>query len=77
MTMVSFIAIIGIGFLVITALILMAILRLLSGRRSGSGGLDADEARMMQEIHQGLEKMEKRVDSLETLLLERERKDKL
>lgn len=31
-----------------------------------------EEARLMQEIHQGLTKMEQRVETLETLLLERE-----
>ena len=33
---------------------------------------DAEEARMIQDIYQGLEKMEKRVEALETLLVERE-----
>lgn len=69
------IIILGVGFLVVMALILFTILRLFRGRRRSS--FDADETRMMQEIHQGLEKMEKRVDTLETLLLEQERKDKL
>ncbi len=32
-----------------------------------------DEARMIQEIYQGLSKMEERVESLETILLDRER----
>lgn len=31
-----------------------------------------EEARLIQEIHQGLTKMEQRVETLETLLLERE-----
>lgn len=36
--------------------------------------LDADETRLIQEIYHGLGKMEKRVESLETLLLDDERK---
>lgn len=36
--------------------------------------METNEARMIQEIHQGLSKMEKRVESLETVILERERK---
>ena len=40
------------------------------GRRS-----DAEEARIIQEIYEGLNRMESRVEALETLLLERERKD--
>jgi hypothetical protein len=38
--------------------------------------MDADEARVMQEIHQGLAKLESRVESLETLLLERAKMEK-
>ena len=34
-----------------------------------------DEARMFQEIYQGISKMEKRVEALETILLDRERRD--
>lgn len=34
------------------------------------------EARMIQEIYQGLARMETRVEALETLLLEKERKEK-
>ena len=37
-----------------------------------SGKLDADEMRLIQEIHQGLSKMVKRVDTLETILVDRE-----
>ena len=37
-----------------------------------SGKLDADETRLIQEIHQGLDKMVKRVDTLETILVDRE-----
>lgn len=35
-----------------------------------------DEARMIQEIHQGLTRMEERVDALETIILDHERKDR-
>ncbi len=34
----------------------------------------SEEARLAQELYQGLERLEERVESLETLLLERERK---
>ncbi len=53
---------------------IVLIIKVLKGGRSGRG-LDDDEARVMQEIHQGLERMERRVEALETLLLDRERKD--
>ena len=34
--------------------------------------LDAEETRLMQEIHQGLSRMEERIEALETILLDRE-----
>lgn len=43
----------------------------LVGRGNNRGG-SAEEARIIQEIHQGLVRMEQRVEALETLLLERE-----
>ena len=35
----------------------------------------SDETRMIQEIYRGLSKMEERVEALETILIERQRKD--
>lgn len=35
-----------------------------------------DDTRLIQEIHQGLSKMEERVETLETILLDREQKQK-
>lgn len=37
--------------------------------------LDAEEAKLMQELHQGLTRMEARVEALETILLERRGKE--
>ena len=37
--------------------------------------LQAEETRLIQEMHRGLAKIEERVETLETLLLERRRKD--
>ena len=36
--------------------------------------LRAEEAKLMQEIYQGLSRMQERVEALETILLDRERK---
>jgi phage shock protein B len=36
---------------------------------------DAEEARIIQEMYQGLSRMEARVEALETIILDRERKD--
>ncbi len=55
--------------------ILLAALKILKGdSRRKSNGTDAEEARMMQDIYHGLLKMEERVESLETLLMDRQRK---
>lgn len=48
------------------------IVRVLGGRVTG--GLSEDESQIMQEIFYGLKKMEERVESLETILLERDRR---
>ena len=51
-------------------------------RASKTGGLSkkekqshAEETKMIQDIYHGLSKMEERVDALETILIERQRKD--
>jgi phage shock protein B len=43
--------------------------------RYSNGASDSEEARMVQEIYQGLEKLEERIDSLETILTEDQEKD--
>ena len=45
-----------------------------SRRRGEKHG--SDETELIQEIHKGLSRMEERVEALETILLERERKKK-
>ncbi len=56
--------------------VLIAIIKVLKRDRSaGSKRLNEEEARMMQEVYQGLEKMEQRIEALETILIDRTRKD--
>lgn len=60
---------------IIGSTILMA-LKILKGGISRKGQQDSShEARMIQEIHKGLSRMEERVDALETILLDQDRKD--
>jgi len=60
---------------IIGSTILMA-LRIFKGEASRKGQrLESEEARMIQEIFQGLSKMEKRLEALETIILDRGRKD--
>jgi phage shock protein B len=55
--------------------ILMAI-KIIKGGVSRKGQQNqTDEAKMIQEIYQGLARMERRVEALETIILDHERKD--
>ena len=61
---------------IIGSTILMAI-KFFKGGVSGKSRRDqADEAKMIQEIYKGLSRMEERVEALETIILDRERKDR-
>jgi phage shock protein B len=61
---------------IIGSTILMAI-KILKGGLSRKGQkLETEEAKVIQEIYQGLSRMEERVEALETIILDHERKDK-
>lgn len=60
---------------IVGSTILMALRILKGGFSRKSRDLEAQEARMIQQIYQGLSSIEKRVDALETILIERERKE--
>ena len=61
---------------IIGSTILMAI-KILKGGLSRSGQKsEAEEARMIQEIYQGLSRMEQRVEALETIILDHTGKDR-
>ncbi len=51
---------------------LMALKILKEGVSGKSKGLKNEEVLMIQELHKGFQKMEKRIEVLETILLERE-----
>jgi hypothetical protein len=61
---------------VIGGTILMAIRLNRGGLPSKERQGQEDEARMIQEIYHGLSRMEKRVESLETILIDRQGKDR-
>ena len=63
-------------FVVFPVIIIFAVKSIKGGGPSKSKGVADEETRMIQEIYQGLLKMEDRVEALETLLLEKERKEK-
>lgn len=52
-------------------------LKILTGRSAKSqGGSTREETQMIQQIYHGLSQMEKRIDALETLLLDQRREEK-
>jgi len=62
------------GLVVIGSTILMAI-KILKGDMSRKAQrLQTEEARVLQEIHQGLERMESRLEALETILFDKKGK---
>ncbi len=75
-----------VGFFIGGAILLIATLGLvLIGiiRAARTGGISkkdkqthAEETRMIQDIFNGLSKMEERIEALETILIERQRKDR-
>jgi phage shock protein B len=57
--------------------VLMAIKIIKEGISPRSRQLEAEETKAIQEIHTGLSRMEERVEALESVLLEQERKDRV
>ena len=73
--------IVGIVFGSIVAIVALILGFILMTKKLNRGGsfrqgeqLNADETRLIQELHQGISRMEKRVDALETILMDREKK---
>ena len=62
-----------IGLVILGIILLVAIKMIQGGSRQKRNTRD-EEGRLIQEIYQGLRKMELRVESLETILFERDRK---
>ena len=61
---------------VIGSTILMGLKIIKGGASPGGQRTQTDEAKIIQEIYQGMGRMEERVEALETILLEQEKKRK-
>ena len=61
---------------IIPVTILLAIRLFKGGLSRTDRKKQAEEAKMIQEIYQGLSRMEERVETLETILLDREKEDR-
>jgi phage shock protein B len=66
------IVLIVIGLPIICGTILLLVLLARRGGR-GKEQIHVNEARLIQELHQGLNRLERRIESLETILIETER----
>jgi phage shock protein B len=60
---------------IIGSTIVMIVKVLKGGFSPRSQRFEAEEAKMIQEMYQGLSRMEQRVEALETIILDRERKE--
>ena len=66
----------GTPFIAVAGGVVIKALKVVTGSPSRKGErLQAEEAELMQKLYQGLARMEERIDALETLLLERDRKE--
>ena len=54
---------------------LLALKMLRGGRSAEASEQGAEETRLIQDVYHGLQKMEQRVEALETILLAKERKE--
>ena len=73
---VAVIFIFGLPMLAVAGFILLRALRIWKGDPvERSRQASAEEARLIQEIHEGLLKMERRIESLETIVLDRTDKE--
>ena len=66
----------GTPFIAVAGGIVIKVLKVVTGGPSRQGErLRAEEAAQMQTLYQGLSRMEERIEALETLLLERDKRE--
>ncbi len=77
---VAIVAIVFGSIIILLAIIPVTILLIIRLFKGGISRTDrkklAEETRMIQEIYQGLSRMEERIETLETILLDREKEDR-
>lgn len=67
----------GLPILIVAGFFLIWALKIVTGRDGlKKEKLQAEETRLIQELHRGLARMEERIEALETILLDPERKEK-
>ncbi|MFH0785333.1 MAG: phage-shock protein [Pseudomonadota bacterium] len=63
------------SLIALATLICGTVLVIIKTRRSNRGAGDSEETRIIQELYQNLERMEERIESLETILAESQEKE--
>jgi len=80
MSGVIIVAIVFGGIILALAIIGSTIVMIIKGLKGGisrtSQRFEAEEAKMIQEMYQGFSRMEQRIEALETIILDRERKER-
>jgi phage shock protein B len=64
----------GIPIIAIIGGVLITIVKILKSDGRGNDQLSAEEAKILQELQRGLDRMERRVEALETILTEHNRR---
>ena len=64
----------GITIIAIIGGVLITIVKILKSDGRGKDQLSAEEAKILQELQRGLDRMERRVEALETILTEHNRR---
>jgi phage shock protein B len=65
----------GIPIVSILSGTVIALAKMLRGERGGADGPSEEETRLIQQMHHQLERMEERIEALETILIETEREE--
>lgn len=63
------------SLIALATLICGTVLVIIKTRRGNRGAGDSEETRIIQELYQNLERMEERIESLETILAESQEKE--
>jgi phage shock protein B len=63
------------SLIALATLICGTVLIIIKTRKGNRGAGDSEETRIIQEIYQSMERMEERIESLETILAEGQEKD--
>ncbi|HDQ39613.1 MAG TPA: envelope stress response membrane protein PspB [Desulfonatronum sp.] len=63
-----------IGLIILGAILLMGLRLLRPKSGAAASGFDRNEAQLMQELYQGLEKLDARIENLESILLHKDGK---